>query len=48
MREITMDLIDALYEHLRQDKFFITKGFTKHAGTEKLQSQLETQVSNEK
>lgn len=38
-------LIDAYKNSDDPNKFFITKGFTKHAGTEKLQKQLEAGLS---
>ena len=38
-------LIDAYKNTNEGSKFFITKGFTKHAGTEKLQKQLEAGLS---
>ena len=46
MKEVSLQwLIDAYKNTTNENKFFITKGFTKHAGTEKLQKQLETGLS---
>ena len=42
MNEVTMDYIIDAYTHTTdKSKFFLTSGFTKHAGTEKLQKQIE-------
>ncbi|MFD2588994.1 exo-beta-N-acetylmuramidase NamZ domain-containing protein [Croceitalea marina] len=38
-------LIDAYQNSTDKSKFFITSGFTKHAGTEKLQQQIEAELS---
>lgn len=42
MSQVSMRWIIDAYEHsVDRSKFFITSGFTKHAGTEKLQQQIE-------
>ncbi len=47
MNEVSMQwIIDAYMNTVDKKKFFITKGFTKHAGTEKLQQQIEAGLSN--
>ena len=47
MNEVTMAyVIDAYANAVDKEKVFNTSGFTKHAGTEKLQQQLEAGVSN--
>jgi len=47
MNEITMDyIIDAYTNSIDKSKFFLTNGFTKHAGSEKLQKQIEAGATN--
>ncbi|WP_419214252.1 exo-beta-N-acetylmuramidase NamZ domain-containing protein [Maribacter sp. X9] len=47
MNEVTMNYIIDAYSHAAEkSKFFLTSGFTKHAGTEKLQKQIEAGLSN--
>ncbi len=47
MNEVVMDyLIDAYTNAVDKSKVFNTNGFTKHAGTEKLQKQLEAGATN--
>ncbi len=46
MNEVSMQwIIDAYHHATDQSKFFITDGFTKHAGTTVLQKQIETGMS---
>ncbi|MBO0343328.1 MAG: DUF1343 domain-containing protein [Bacteroidota bacterium] len=48
MNEVTMEwIIDAYNNTLDKSKFFLTSGFTKHAGTPLLQKQIEEGLSNE-
>lgn len=48
MDEVTMEwIIDAYNNTLDKSKFFLTSGFTKHAGTPLLQKQIEEGLSNE-
>ncbi|MEP2237124.1 MAG: DUF1343 domain-containing protein [Maribacter sp.] len=47
MNEVTMDyIIDAYTNSVDKSKFFITSGFTKHAGNERLQKQIEAGATN--
>ena len=47
MNEVSMDYVIDAYSHATdKSKFFLTSGFTKHAGTEKLQKQIEAGLSN--
>ncbi|MGO4918215.1 exo-beta-N-acetylmuramidase NamZ family protein [Maribacter spongiicola] len=47
MNEVTMDyIIDAYTNTTDKSKFFLTSGFTKHAGSEKLQKQIEAGATN--
>ncbi|MEH6514186.1 DUF1343 domain-containing protein [Maribacter arcticus] len=47
MGEVTMDyVIDAYNNSTDKTTFFLTSGFTKHAGTDKLQKQIEAGNSN--
>jgi len=47
MNEVTMEyIIDAYKNATDKEKVFLTSGFTKHAGTEKLQQQIEAGLSN--
>tara|TARA_R110000782_G_scaffold106751_3_gene195088 strand:- start:2376 stop:3614 length:1239 start_codon:yes stop_codon:yes gene_type:complete len=47
MREVTMNyIIDAYTNSTDKSNFFLTSGFTKHAGNEKLQKQIEAGNSN--
>ncbi|MBO0329058.1 exo-beta-N-acetylmuramidase NamZ family protein [[Muricauda] lutisoli] len=47
MNEVTMEWIIDAYNHtLDKSKFFLTSGFTKHAGTPLLQKQIEEGLSN--
>ena len=47
MTEVTMEYVIDAYTHATdKSKVFITSGFTKHAGTEKLQNQIESGLSN--
>ena len=47
MNEVTMDfIIDAFTNTKDKSKFFLTSGFTKHAGTKKLQRQIEAGLPN--
>ena len=46
MNEVSLKwLIDAYQNTTDKSKFFLTSGFTKHAGTEKLQKQIEARLS---
>ncbi|AEM69669.1 Uncharacterized conserved protein UCP016719 [Allomuricauda ruestringensis DSM 13258] len=48
MNEVTMQwVIDAYNNTLDKSKFFLTDGFTKHAGTPLLQQQIEDGMTNE-
>lgn len=48
MNEVTMQwIIDAYNNTLDKSKFFLTDGFTKHAGTPLLQQQIENGMTNE-
>lgn len=48
MNEVTMEwIIDAYNNTLDKSKFFLTSGFTKHAGTPLLQKQIEQGMTNE-
>lgn len=48
MNEVTMEwIIDAYKNTLDKSKFFLTNGFTKHAGTPLLQKQIEEGMTNE-
>lgn len=47
MNEVTMDyIIDAYINSIDKSKYFLTSGFTKHAGSEKLQKQIEDGLTN--
>tara|TARA_R110001592_G_scaffold50706_1_gene156684 strand:- start:2446 stop:3684 length:1239 start_codon:yes stop_codon:yes gene_type:complete len=47
MNEVTMDYIIDAYNHSTdKSAFFLTSGFTKHAGTDKLQTQITAGLSN--
>ncbi|WP_339727781.1 DUF1343 domain-containing protein [Maribacter stanieri] len=47
MNEVTMDyIIDAYINSVDKSKYFLTSGFTKHAGSEKLQKQIEDGLTN--
>jgi len=47
MNEVTMDyIIDAYTNSVDKSKYFLTSGFTKHAGSEKLQKQIEDGLTN--
>lgn len=47
MNEVTMEwVIDAYQNTLHKPKFFLTSGFTKHAGTPLLQKQIEQGMTN--
>ncbi len=47
MNEVTMEwIIDAYQNTLHKPKFFLTSGFTKHAGTPLLQKQIEQGMTN--
>ena len=47
MNEVTMDyIIDAYTNSIDKSKYFLTSGFTKHAGSEKLQKQIEDGLTN--
>ena len=46
MKEVSLQwLIDGYKNTNTKNKFFLTKGFTKHAGTTKLQEQIEAHLS---
>ncbi len=48
MNEVTMEwIIDAYQNAVDKSKFFLTSGFTKHAGTPLLQQQIEQGMTNE-
>ncbi|SDQ50499.1 exo-beta-N-acetylmuramidase NamZ family protein [Flagellimonas zhangzhouensis] len=48
MNEVTMEwVIDAYQNSVDKSKFFLTSGFTKHAGTPLLQQQIEQGMTNE-
>lgn len=48
MNEVSMEwIIDAYNNTLDKSKFFLTSGFTKHAGTPLLQQQIEKGMTNE-
>lgn len=48
MNEVTMEwIIDAYQNSVDKSKFFLTSGFTKHAGTPLLQQQIEQGMTNE-
>ena len=48
MSEVTMQwIIDAYNNTSDKSKFFLTSGFTKHAGTPLLQQQIEQGMTNE-
>ena len=47
MNQVTMDfIIDAYTNTLDKSKFFLTSGFTKHAGNNRLQKQIEAGATN--
>ncbi|WP_036157794.1 exo-beta-N-acetylmuramidase NamZ family protein [Maribacter forsetii] len=47
MNELTMDyIIDAYTNCVDKSKFFLTSGFTKHAGNDRLQKQIEAGATN--
>ncbi len=47
MNEVTMDyIIDAYTNSVDKSKFFLTSGFTKHAGNDRLQKQIEAGATN--
>ncbi len=47
MNEVTMDyIIDAYTNCVDKSKFFLTSGFTKHAGNDRLQKQIEAGATN--
>ena len=47
MNEVTMDyIIDAYTNSVDKSKYFLTSGFTKHAGSEELQKQIEDGLTN--
>lgn len=47
MNEVTMDyIIDAYTHSVDKSKYFLTSGFTKHAGSEKLEKQIEDGLTN--
>ncbi|SIQ28899.1 Uncharacterized conserved protein YbbC, DUF1343 family [Maribacter ulvicola] len=47
MNEVTMDyIIDAYTNSVDKSKFFLTSGFTKHAGNNRLQKQIEAGATN--
>ncbi|TDS16624.1 uncharacterized protein YbbC (DUF1343 family) [Maribacter caenipelagi] len=47
MNEVTMDyIIDAYTNSVDKSKFFLTSGFTKHAGNDRLQKQIEDGATN--
>ncbi|WP_405416116.1 exo-beta-N-acetylmuramidase NamZ domain-containing protein [Maribacter sp. Asnod1-A12] len=47
MGEVTMDyIIDAYTNCVDKSKFFLTSGFTKHAGNDRLQKQIEAGATN--
>ncbi|APQ19334.1 exo-beta-N-acetylmuramidase NamZ family protein [Maribacter hydrothermalis] len=47
MSEVTMDyIIDAYTNSIDKSKFFLTSGFTKHAGNDRLQKQIEAGAGN--
>ena len=49
MNEVTMDyIIDAYTNCVDKSKFFLTSGFTKHAGNDRLQKQIEAGATNAK
>ncbi|WP_282113048.1 exo-beta-N-acetylmuramidase NamZ family protein [Maribacter stanieri] len=47
MNEVTMDyIIDAYTNSVDKSKYFLTSGFTKHAGSEELEKQIEDGLTN--
>ena len=47
MNEVTMDyIIDAYTNSVDKSRFFLTSGFTKHAGNDRLQKQIEAGATN--